>query len=72
MVSLQELDEAWHDPTLDDLFDRRVFLLGEQLPEFGRSIQLARRVIREDTLDHLIRQLIKEKDKGQNSDLAVW
>ena len=72
MVSLQELDEAWHDSTLDDLFDRRVFLLGEQLPELGRSIQLARRVIREDTLDHLIRQLIKEKDKGQNSDLAVW
>jgi hypothetical protein len=61
MFSLQELDEAWHDAALDDLFDWRVFLLGEQLPEFSRSIQLARRVIREDTLDHLLRQLIKEK-----------
>ena len=71
VVSLQELDEAWHDAALDDLFDRRVFLLGEQLPEFGCSVQLARRVFREDTLDHLIRQLIKEKTKGQNSDLAV-
>ena len=54
MVSLQELDKAWHDAALDDLLDRRVLLLGEQLPEFGRSIQLARRVIREDTLNHLV------------------
>jgi hypothetical protein len=65
MISLQELDESWYDTTLDDLFDRRVFLLGEQLPEFSRSIQLACRVIREDTLDHLIRQLMKEKKKKQ-------
>lgn len=63
MVSLQELDEAWHNTALDDLFDWRVLLLGEQLPEFGRSIQLARRVVREDTLDHLIGQLVKEKAK---------
>jgi hypothetical protein len=63
MISLQELDKAWHDAALDDLFNRRVFLLGEQLSEFGRSIQLARRVIRENALDHLIRQLIKEKEK---------
>ena len=61
MFSLQELDESWHDAALDDLFDRGVFLLREQLPEFSRSIQLARRVVGEDTLDHLLRQLMKEK-----------
>ena len=71
MISLQELDESWHDTALDDLFDRRVFLLREQLPEFSRSIQLARWVVREDTLDHLLGQLMKEKTKGQYSDLVA-
>ena len=66
MIPLQELDEAWHDTTLDDLFNRWVFLLGKQLPEFCRSIQLAGRVIREDALNHLLGQLIKEKIEGQN------
>ena len=61
MISLQELDESRHDTALDDLFDRRVLLLREQLPEFSCSIQLACRVIRKDTLDHLLRQLMKEK-----------
>jgi hypothetical protein len=71
MISLQELYKSWHDSALDDLFDWRVFLLGEQLPEFCRGIQLARRVIREDTLNHLLRQLIREKNRSQNSDLAI-
>jgi hypothetical protein len=63
MISLQELDEAWHDTTLDDLFDWRVFLLGQQLPEFCRGVQLARRVIGENTLNHLFGQLIKKEKK---------
>lgn len=65
IIPLQELDEAWHDAALDDLFDWRVFLLREQLPEFGRGIQLAHRVIREDTLDHLLRQLIKRAQRSE-------
>ena len=72
MISLQELDKSWHNVALDDLFDRWVFLLREQLPEFSRSIQLARRVIREDTLDHLLRQLMKEETKRQHLDPAAW
>ena len=70
MISLQEVDEAWHDVALDDLFDWRVFLLGEQLPEFSRGVQLARRVIRENSLDHILGQLVEEKSK-ERSDLAV-
>lgn len=66
MVPLQELDKAWYDTAFDDLFDRRVLLLREQLPEFRRSIQLAGRVIGEDTLNHLLRQLSKEKPKSQS------
>jgi len=71
VISLQELDESWHDAALDDLFDRWVLLLREQLPEFSCSIQLACRVVRKDALDHLLRQLTNEKTKGQHSDLAA-
>lgn len=63
MISLQEVDEAWHDVALDDLLDWGVFLLGEQLPEFRCSIQLACRVFRENSLDHILGQLIKEKSE---------
>ena len=72
MIPLQELDKAWHDSTLDNLFNWRVFLLGEQLPEFGCSIQLACRVIREDTLDHFIRQLLEEKKTKVRSRISLY
>ena len=66
MIPLQELDKAWYDAAFDDLLDGRVLLLREQLPKFRRSIQLAGRVIGEDALNHLLRQLSKEKPESQN------
>jgi hypothetical protein len=60
MTPPQELDKTWHDITLDDPIDPLDFRFGEQIPEFGRSVQLAGWIIRENILDHLLGQLIKE------------
>lgn len=60
IILLQELDKAGHDTALDDPFSLRVFLLGKQLPELRRSVQLAGRVVRKNILDHLFGQLVKK------------
>lgn len=49
----EELDEAADNAGLDDALDGRVALLGKQLPEFGRSLDLRFDLFGEDTLDHL-------------------
>jgi hypothetical protein len=49
----EELDEAAHDARLDNALDGRVALLGEELAEFGRRLDLLIDLFREDALDHL-------------------
>lgn len=49
----KEFDEATNDAGLDNLFDRRVTLLAEQLSKLGSRLNLLIDLIREDTLDHL-------------------
>lgn len=52
MRTPEELDEPGDDAALDDLFDRRVALLGEQLAELGRRVNLLVDRVGEDALDH--------------------
>ena len=49
----EELDEAAHDTGLDDLLDGRVALLGQQLAELGRGLDLLVDLLGKDALDHL-------------------
>ena len=57
MASLKELDETGHDTTLDNTLDRGVLLLGQELAELGGRVELALRIIRKDTSNHLLGEL---------------
>lgn len=61
MTCLKELDEAGHDAALDDLLDRWIFLFREQLAKAGGCIELALRLIAENTSNHFIGQLNSKK-----------
>jgi hypothetical protein len=50
---VQELDESANHPSLDDLFDRRVALLRQELSELCGGLDLKVDLIREDPADHL-------------------
>lgn len=49
----EKLDETADDTSLDDLFDRRVALLGQQFAESGGSLNLQIDLVGENALDHL-------------------
>jgi hypothetical protein len=57
VASLKELDETGHDTTLDNTLDRGVLLLGQELAELGRRVELTLRIIRKDTSNHLLGEL---------------
>lgn len=53
MRGAEKLDEAADNTGLDHLLDRRVALLGQQLPEPGSSLDLEVDLLGEDALHHL-------------------
>lgn len=53
MSGRKELDKARDDAALDDPLDGRVLLLGEQLAELGRRVELGVGRVGEDGLHHL-------------------
>lgn len=64
----EELDEARDDAALDDLLDRGVALLAEQLAELGRRVELLVRLVAEDALDHdreLFLELVRVRRDSQ-------
>lgn len=61
----EELDEAGDDSALDNLLDRRVALLGKELAELGRAVELGVDAVRENAGDHLW-QLLVELSEGDS------
>ena len=61
LASLEEFNEASDDAALDDLLDRRVLFFREQLPELGRRVELAFRIVAEHGGEHLLRKIIRDK-----------
>jgi hypothetical protein len=55
----QELDKAADDTGLDDPLDGRVALLGQELAELGRGLDLLVDLLGEDALDHLGEVLVQ-------------
>jgi len=55
----EKLDEAADDTSLDDFFNRRVTLFGEELPEFSGRLDLGVDLFGEDSLDHLRKILVE-------------
>lgn len=55
----QELDEAGDDTRLDNALDGGVALLGQQLAELGRGLDLLVDLFGEDALDHLGELLVE-------------
>lgn len=53
----QKLHKARNDTTLDNALDRWILLFGEQLAELGCRVQLALGIVRENTRNHLLREL---------------
>lgn len=58
----QELDKAAHDARLDDALDGGVALLGQQLAELGRGLDLLVDLLGEDALDHLGKLFVELAD----------
>jgi hypothetical protein len=53
----QKFHEAWNDATLNNAFDRRIFLLRQELAEFCSRVQLTIRVVRKDGSYHFLSHL---------------
>lgn len=53
MWAAEEFDEPRHNVAGNDTLDGRVFLLGEELAELGRALELCVEIFAEDALDHL-------------------
>jgi hypothetical protein len=57
MSTSQKLDKTGHDTTFDHFFDGGILFFREELPKFGRGVELALRILREDATDHLLVEL---------------
>lgn len=59
MRRTQELDESWDNSTADNLIDRGVAFLGEELTESSGGGKLLLDVVGHDSLNHARKLLVK-------------
>lgn len=57
MSTSQKLDKTGYNTTFDHFFNGGILFFREELPKFGRGVELAFRIIREDATDHLLVEL---------------
>jgi hypothetical protein len=68
----QELHKSANNTGLDNTFNRRIALLGEQLSEFGCSLNLRLNLVGEDALDHLRELHVELKQEFFISHLFIF
>jgi hypothetical protein len=61
----EELDKSADDTSLDDFFNRRVSLFGQQFSELGRGLDLEVDLVREDAGYHLRKILVQLERRYQ-------